>query len=168
MSKLQQIVDSLTEEEKCLLSLELEPYRIKHPIEQRLQLDYHLILDSLNKKSAGLTFRMLRGIIAETAFEKYILESVQGLKVVEFDCDLPYDFMVDYRGRRHTIQVKLVRSERDVPKFYSHNRRPTQLFAAETQKTRGGKNPLTGEDTRPYRAGEFDILAIAMQPVTGN
>ena len=36
----------------------------------------------------------------------------------------------------------------------------------ETQKTRTGTD---GEDnkTRPYRYGEFDILAVSMQPSTG-
>lgn len=40
------------------------------------------------------------------------------------------------------------------------------MYVVETQRTRGGKNPVTGEDTRPYRFGEFDLLAVAMQPST--
>jgi hypothetical protein len=31
---------------------------------------------------------------------------------------------------------------------------------------RGGKDTKTGEDTRPYRFGEFDILAVSMHPST--
>ena len=36
----------------------------------------------------------------------------------------------------------------------------------EVQKTRGGFDPQTNEDTRPYRFGEFDILAVNMHPST--
>ena len=40
------------------------------------------------------------------------------------------------------------------------------MFIAETQKTRTGTD---GDDnqTRPYRYGEFDVLAVSMQPSTG-
>lgn len=42
---------------------------------------------------------------------------------------------------------------------------PGEVFMTETQKTRTGTD---GEDqTRPYRCGEFDILAVSMQPSTG-
>jgi hypothetical protein len=37
----------------------------------------------------------------------------------------------------------------------------------ETQKTRAGRQRNTGGSTRPYRFGEFDLLAVAMQPSTG-
>lgn len=36
----------------------------------------------------------------------------------------------------------------------------------ETQKTRTD-NDGDGEKTRPYRYGEFDVLAVSMQPSTG-
>ena len=41
------------------------------------------------------------------------------------------------------------------------------MYVVETQKTREGTDRKTGEKTRPYRFGEFDILAVAMQPATG-
>ncbi len=40
------------------------------------------------------------------------------------------------------------------------------MYVVETQRTRGGKDARTGEDTRPYRFGEFDILAVSMEPST--
>lgn len=43
---------------------------------------------------------------------------------------------------------------------------PTDMYTVEVQKTRGGVDPATKEDTRPYRFGEFDILAVNMQPST--
>jgi hypothetical protein len=42
------------------------------------------------------------------------------------------------------------------------------MYVAETQRTRAGKDPATGEDTRPYRFGEFDILAVSMHPSTND
>jgi hypothetical protein len=38
----------------------------------------------------------------------------------------------------------------------------------ETQKTRAGNRKTTGQKTRPYRFGEFDILAVSMEPATGD
>ncbi len=42
----------------------------------------------------------------------------------------------------------------------------SEMYFVETQRTRCVNNPVTGEDTRPYRFGEFDLLAVAMQPST--
>lgn len=66
-----------------------------------------------------------------------------------------------------TVQVKLQRSERGSPVVktgarYGFN---NDVFVVETQKTRTG---LSGDEkTRPYRYGEFDIIAVATQPSTG-
>src|SRR5205085_4298362 len=40
-----------------------------------------------------------------------------------------------------------------------------QQYVVETQKSRKGVD-VEGNDTRPYRFGEFDILAVSMEPVT--
>lgn len=45
---------------------------------------------------------------------------------------------------------------------------PSDMFVVETQRTRGGKDLKTNEDTRPYRYGEFDILAVSMHPSTND
>lgn len=41
-----------------------------------------------------------------------------------------------------------------------------EVFMTETQKTRTGTDGEKNQ-TRPYRYGEFDILAVSMQPSTG-
>ena len=70
------------------------------------------------------------------------------------------------------IQVKLQRRERSVPKLLSKRARkgltgPSgTLYVAEVQKTRSGKKK--GENTRPYRFGDFDILAVNLHPSTGD
>jgi hypothetical protein len=43
---------------------------------------------------------------------------------------------------------------------------PSDLYVVETQKTRKGEKRKTGSATRPYRFGEFDVLAVAMYPST--
>jgi hypothetical protein len=45
---------------------------------------------------------------------------------------------------------------------------PAEMYVVEVQKTRGGIDLQTNEDTRPYRFGEFDILAVNMHPSTRN
>jgi hypothetical protein len=42
----------------------------------------------------------------------------------------------------------------------------TSFYVVETQKSRKGIHRTTGETTRPYRFGEFDILAVCMEPAT--
>ena len=43
---------------------------------------------------------------------------------------------------------------------------PADMYVVETQRTRRGSNKKTGGSTRPYRFGEFDLLAVAMYPST--
>lgn len=66
------------------------------------------------------------------------------------------------------MQVKLQRSERGPPVVKNGARYgfAGEVFMTETQKTRTGTD---GEEnqTRPYRYGEFDLLAVSMQPSTG-
>lgn len=41
-------------------------------------------------------------------------------------------------------------------------------YVVETQRTRGGKQAKTGKNTRPYKFGEFDILAVSLHPSTND
>lgn len=67
--------------------------------------------------------------------------------------------------------MKLQRSKSGQP-WPAHQARkafrslPPDMYIVETQKTRGGKKKKTGTATRPYRFGEFDLLAVAMYPST--
>jgi hypothetical protein len=45
---------------------------------------------------------------------------------------------------------------------------PSDMYVVETQRTRGGRHPTTGENTRPYKFDEFDILAVSLHPSTGD
>lgn len=68
------------------------------------------------------------------------------------------------------VQVKMQRSKEHKPMMarQAYQFLPADMFVVETQRTRGGKDPKTSEDTRPYRYGEFDILAVSMHPSTNS
>lgn len=141
-----------------------------HPIEDKLNITAEIILDAINKDASGLTYRMLRGVIAESAFEIEVLKKLNKWENITPKGDLPYDFLI--RDLRYTVsvQVKLQRSKNQTPMTAkSANKKfSDKLFVVETQKTRGGIDPITKQDTRPYKFGEFDILAVSMQPSTGS
>jgi hypothetical protein len=79
-----------------------------------------------------------------------------------------FDYKLDDGAGPLTVQVKLQRSERGAPVVKSGKRYGfgENVHIVETQKTRTGTD---GDDnqTRPYRYGEFDLLAVSMQPSTG-
>ena len=114
--------------------------------------------------------RGVRGIIAEAIFAEKIVAplATMGWGVVHFVGDQPYDFLISNAGVNLRIQVKLQRLEKGIPKIASKRRYPgdEEFFIVEVQKTRTGKDAATQEDTRPYRFGELDILAVSMHPST--
>jgi len=67
------------------------------------------------------------------------------------------------------VQVKLQRSLAHRPMWAREAYRflPGDMYVVETQRTRRGSDKRTGGATRPYRFGEFDLLAVAMYPSTG-
>jgi hypothetical protein len=124
-------------------------------------------------RSSDLTLRGIRGILAEATFEKRTLAEIEhdGWAASKIVGDKPYDFLIQ-RGQAHVrIQVKLQRKERDEPKEYPARSRaalkcpPGTIYVVEVQKTRSGQRG--GEKTRPYRFGDFDILAVNLHPTTG-
>lgn len=66
------------------------------------------------------------------------------------------------------MQVKLQRSKEGRPMWATEASRafPADMYVVETQKTRRGTRRKTGGATRPYRFGEFDLLAVATYPST--
>lgn len=85
--------------------------------------------------------------------------------------DRPYDFWLQSEAepmREARIQVKLQRMLKQEPMFAAQANRhdPKDQYVVEVSKTRGGFDPQTNEDTRPYRFREFDILAVNMHPST--
>ena len=111
---------------------------------------------------------MLRGVIAEAAFEIEVLSTLTRWKNVTPDGDFPFDYVLSNGIQNISIQVKLQRSKNLKPMTANEASKKfsKDLFVVETQKTRGGIDIITKENTRPYRFNEFDILAVSMQPST--
>ncbi len=170
LDTLKRLIDESTDEERAALLDYLKARLPQHPLEQEWGVGAEVILSAI-ARSSDLTKRGVRGIIAEAIFERNILPSLDEWEVVNFLDDRPYDFLIRSRKADRTeirIQVKLQRMRRQQPMLASEANRnyPTDRYVVEVQKTRGGIDLQTNEDTRPYRFGEFDILAVNMHPST--
>jgi len=133
-----------------------------HPIEAKLNTHAEVILEAIDRAS-DLTLRGIRGIIAEASFLVNVIDRLEGWKNIHLTGDHSYDFLIEDSIGQIKIQVKMQRKEKGVPKLTK-----TGKYVVETQRTRGGKDATTGEATRPYRFGEFDILAVSMHPSTND
>ena len=171
-NKKDQIIKLLKEcskEQKQAIFNELRKEISIHPIEQKLNIQAELILEAINKDEQGLTLRMMRGVIAEAAFDIEVVSTLEDWSNDTPDGDLPFDFLLSDGVGSVKIQVKLQRSKDLKPMLAKegYRRFSDDQFAVETQKTRGGKD-AKGNDTRPYGFNEFDIIAVCMQPSCGD
>lgn len=146
-----------------------------HELEVRLNTSAEVILEAISRAS-DLTLRGIRGIIAEAAFKQEIVvpftSNGSAWKEIPLLGDHPFDFALKDGLGQVTIQVKMQRQKEQRPMLASEANKTMfgyldDHFVVETQRTRGGKN-ADGTDTRPYRFGEFDLLAVAMHPSTKN
>jgi len=137
-----------------------------HPIEEKLNTQAEIILEAIDRAS-DLTLRGIRGVIAEASFEINVVNRLTGWEDITPDGDFPYDFLLRNSAGSVRIQVKMQRLKDHIPMTANQAYRflPSDHWVAETQRTRGGKDP-SGGDTRPYRYGDFDILAVSMHPST--
>lgn len=144
--------------------------QFRHPLEVHWGVDADTILSAI-KRSSDLTQRGVRGVIAEAIFEQSVLPSLDADWSVEpIEGDQSYDFLLARGSQRIRVQVKLQRLKAGRPMRASEGSilLPPDMFTVEVQRTRGGTDPSTNSDTRPYKFGEFDILAVNMHPSTGN
>jgi hypothetical protein len=129
-----------------------------HQLEADLNTQAEVILEAM-ARSSDLTMRGIRGIIAEAAFLVDVLQKLERWKTVQIVGDAAYDFLIADDTGEVSIQVKMQRREKGVPLVRGDK------FVVETQRTRTGKDAAGGA-TRPYRFGEFDILAVSLHPST--
>jgi hypothetical protein len=153
------LLETCSDEERKEVFLYLRKTIPIHRIEEKLNTQAEVILEAIDRAS-DLTLRGIRGIITEAAFLVEVIAKLKGWQDVTPPGDLAYDFLLEDRRGRVGIQVKMQRTERGLPK-----ETPTGKWVAETQRTRGGTNQA-GQATRPYRFGEFDILAVSLHPST--
>jgi len=169
-------IDAATGDEKLALARYLVESLPRHPLEEEWGIDSDTILSAI-RRSSDLTRRGVRGIIAEAVFDRDVLPNIAplGWKAVSIPPgDWPYDALLEKAGKSVRVQIKLQRLEAGVPKRYYPKLFPEELFVVEVQKTRSGRKRVglagatEGKDlaTRPYRFGDFDILAVNMHPAT--
>ena len=136
--------------------------RSEFPI-HRLEADLHttaeVILEAVFR-SPDLTQRGVKGIIAEAVFLVKVLQKLPGSKVIDVT-DNAYDFLVKDEIGSTSIQVKMQRRLRGMPYIRKGK------YVVETQRTRTGRDAAGGA-TRPYRFGDFDILAVSMHASTND
>ena len=165
-SALDRLLDAYTPAQRRELFDRLRREFAIHPLERQLNTDAELILEAIHR-SEGLILRLIRGMIAEAAFAEKVLPSLRGWRDATPPGDLPYDFKLDDGVGEVSIQVKLQRSKEGRPMLASeaYRKLPAEMYVVETQRTRGGEKG--GQKTRPYRYGEFDVLAVSVYPSTG-
>lgn len=141
-----------------------------HELERKLNISAEVILEAIDR-SSDLTLRGVRGVIAEAAFKEYIVIPLieKGWKDLPINGNPSFDFQLETpSGLKTKIQVKMQRKKDQLPmRAIAANKKlfgeATEMWVVETQKTRGGKDS-EGKATRPYRFGEFDIIAVSLHP----
>ncbi len=169
VEEIKSILDKCTEEQRREVLRHLRKYITIHPIEKKLNCSAEIILEAIDCAS-DLTLRGIRGIIAEASFKYEVIDKLKGWKDVTPDGNSSFDYEIEDVEGKVTIQVKMQRlkDKRPMMANQAYKVLPADMFVVETQKTRGGKDVRTGENTRPYRFGEFDILAVSLHPSTND
>lgn len=169
LTAIRALLDQCTPEEQETLFRELRQRHQIHVFEQIVGAPAEMILEAVHR-APELTRRMLRGVIADAAFRTFVMPAIAplGWRDVTPEGNFSYDYKLDDGKGVITVQVKLQRSERGQPVIRNGEKYgfPGDVFMSETQKTRTGTDG-TDNQTRPYRYGEFDVLAVSMQPSTG-
>ncbi|MEX1180074.1 MAG: hypothetical protein WEB63_04595 [Cucumibacter sp.] len=168
VAAIRDLLKNCTSEERAIVFRELRPGHQIHEFENVIGAPAETILDALHR-APELTRRMLRGVVADASFRAFIVPALEkaGWKDVTPEGNHSFDYMLGDKKGAISVQVKLQRSRLGAPV----NQRGARfgidqdVFLVETQRTRSGRDGE--ENTRPYRFGEFDVLAVSMQPSTG-
>jgi len=173
--KIAEILKQCDEDEKKALFKALRATNQIHALEIIFGAPAEVILEAIHR-APELTRRMLRGVIADAAFAKFTVPmlAAQGWRNVTPEGNFAFDHLLEDNTGRVSVQVKLQRSERGNPVITTGRNygMGPGMYMVEPQKTRGGtKRGGDGEEaskTRPYRFGDFDVLAVSLQPSCGN
>ena len=169
--EIKRLLQECTPEQRRAIFVHLRQEFPIHPLEDKLNAKAEVILSALARAN-DVMLRGVRGVIAEAAF---LIEVITPGPTGRWQDDTPsgahpFDFMFQDPQGTVRVQVKLQRQKEHRPMMGYEAPRycafPSDLFVVETQRTRGGTTS-TGEKTRPYRFGEFDILGVCLHPSTG-
>lgn len=170
VSQVRQILDACTPEQLAVIMKALRTEYPTHVMEREWNTSAEVVLEAI-ARSDPLTKRMFKGILAEAACKIEVIDKLDGWRdVTPPGGNFAYDFAVERGGQTVTVQAKLQRKAKLQPMFYRVKGKrgaSSSFYVVETQKTRAGTK-RTGQKTRPYSFGEFDILAVSMEPATGD
>jgi hypothetical protein len=161
MSEVEEIRSLLA---KCSVEQRLEVFEMLrytiaiHPFEAAMNAKAEIILEAL-ARAPQLTLIGIRGVIGEATFAIEVAGRIAGWRDVTPAGNHSYDTALADATGTVRVQVKMQRREKSMPLM----RGGTAIV--EVQRTRGGRR--AGVLTRPYRFGEFDILAVCMEPSHG-
>lgn len=127
----------------------------QHPLELKWGVSKETILDAIYS-SGGYTQRSVRGVLAEHLFQPIIEASLPGWAVTKGDGEGATDYFIKLGEDELVIQCKTMRSEKGAPMMRDN------CPVVECQKTNG-----TVKGTRLYDHTQFDILAVALWPLSG-
>jgi hypothetical protein len=163
-----QLVRECNPDQKQRIFGEIRELIVVHELERKFNVRAETILEAVARAS-DLVQRGVRGVIAETVFALEVVPMLRGWRDNTLKGDYPYDVQVTNGAQQVRIQVKLQRRMQGQPKMMSRDGtrgQPKDHFVVEVQRTRRGLRD--GENTRPYRFGEFDLLAVCMEPSKGD
>jgi hypothetical protein len=163
------MVERLDEQQQRLvLRLLRDRYPI-HPLEAEWDVPAEVVLEAIGR-APDLSQRGVRGLIAEAFFKYEVIDRLADWEDDTPEGNHPFDFRIKRHDRQVRIQVKNQRLADGKPMsaYQAYRHLSADKYVAETQRSRRGIDPATGRDTRPYRFGEFDILAVCMKPATGD
>lgn len=181
LDAIKRLLAGCTDEERRAVLREIRQTVQLHQLEVDFGAPAEVILEAIHR-APELTRRMLRGVIADAAFATMVVPELRelGWSDVTPEGNFAFDHALADAHGRVTVQVKLQRSERGQPVITTGSKYglAAGMFMVEPQKTRSGKKRTNGgadedsadgaDKTRPYRYGDFDILAVSLQPSTGD
>lgn len=178
LDEVKRLLDGMDDRQRREVFIYLRSLLPPHPVEERLMISAEGMLDALDR-AGDFTVRMIRGVFAEAAFATDVLPTISDRwRLLPTPGDPPYDFLLTdfppdvdppdgFAYPTIRLQVKMQRSEGKIPLFANQVWRtrvkwPATHYVVELQKSRKGERK--GKSTRPYRFGEFDLVAVSLGP----
>ena len=158
IEEIRTLLAKCSEDERHQIFEELKEAMPRHAFEARMNASAEVILAALDRANE-MSLRGIRGLIGEATFVLEVAPLLAGWENVPVVGDLPYDAALRDGVSPVTVQVKMQRRKAGVAWLRFG------VPVVEVQRTRGGVRD--GVDTRPYRFGDFNILAVCMEPSHG-
>lgn len=179
LHEIRRLLAACTADEQRVLFNELRASQTIHELETAFGATAEVMLEAIHR-APELTRRMLRGVIADAAFARVVVPrlAANGWRDVTPSGNFAYDHLLEDDTGRISVQVKLQRSEQGRPVVTTGTKfgLEANMYLVECQRTRSGTSRVGNSDedvdatrkTRPYRYGDFDVLAVSLQPSTGD